>query len=232
MTEFVTDGLDACGYVYCPGEVMARTDQWRQPVKVWKQYFTKWIDQPEPKALMLSSIFFDLRGIYGDMSLIVPLQDLVRDKAPKNRLFVGHMVANALTHTPPLGFFRNFVLTRGGAHGDALDLKHAGVVPVVDIARIVALESGLSEANTFDRLTAEGSGKVVSPSGRRDLLDAYEFIAATRLEHQAKQIRRGELPDNFMRPEELSHFERDHLRDAFSVIKTIQSALANAHPIR
>lgn len=34
-----------------------------------------------------------------------------------------------------------------------------------------------------------------------------------------------------MKPEVLSDFERNHLRDAFSVIKTLQGALANAHPI-
>jgi len=231
LARFVNDGLNACGYVYCPGDIMARTDEWRQPLKVWKGYFTKWIDQPEPKALMLSSIFFDLRGVWGDMSLLSPLQDIIAQKAPKNRLFIGHMVGNALTHTPPLGFFRNFVLIRGGDHDDTFDLKHTGVVPMVDIARIVALEGQINASNTFDRLTIESSGKVLSSSGRRDLLDAYEFIATTRLQHQVKQIRRGEQPDNYMKPEELSHFERNHLRDAFSVIKTIQSALANAHPI-
>jgi len=108
---------------------------------------------------------------------------------------------------------------------------HWTFTPMVDIARIVALEGQINASNTFDRLTIESSGKVLSSSGRRDLLDAYEFIATTRLQHQVKQIRRGEQPDNYMKPEELSHFERNHLRDAFSVIKTIQSALANAHPI-
>ncbi|MCW8916994.1 MAG: DUF294 nucleotidyltransferase-like domain-containing protein [Magnetovibrio sp.] len=229
LANYVNDGLNACHYIYCPGDIMARTDEWRQPVSKWKEYFTKWIELPEPKALMLSSIFFDLRGVWGDMNLLEPLQEIITEKAPKNRLFIGHMVGNALTHTPPLGFFKNFVLIHDGEHNDTFDMKHSGVVPIVDIARIVALEGGIIAANTFDRLKA-GEGKVLSSSGRRDLLDAYEFIATTRLQHQVKQILRGEAPDNFMKPEELSHFERNHLRDAFSVIKTIQGALANAHP--
>lgn len=231
LAGFVNDGLNACGYVYCPGDVMARTDEWRQPLGVWKSYFNKWIETPEPKALMLSSIFFDLRGLWGDRRLIDDLRDIIMEQAPAHRLFIGHLVGNALTHTPPLGFFRNFVLIHDGEHDDTFDLKHSGVVPVVDIARIVALEGGIGATNTFDRLTGEGYGKVLSPSGRRDLLDAYEFIATTRLEHQVKQIRRGRAPDNYMKPEELSHFERNHLRDAFSVIKTIQAAMANAFPV-
>jgi hypothetical protein len=50
------------------------------------------------------------------------------------------------------------------------------------------------------------------------------MIAQTRLEHQAAQIQRGEKPDNFMAPGDLSDFERSHLRDAFVVIKTMQNA--------
>ncbi|MEG3619584.1 putative nucleotidyltransferase substrate binding domain-containing protein [Magnetovibrio sp. PR-2] len=229
LANYVNEGLNAANYVYCPGDIMAKTDEWRQPVSVWKSYFTKWIEMPEPKALMLSSIFFDLRGIWGDISLIEPLQDIITEKAPKHRLFIGHMVGNALSHTPPLGFFKNFVLIHDGEHDDTFDMKHNGVVPIVDIARIVALEGKITTSNTFDRLETETQGKVLSPSGKRDLVDAYEFIATARLEHQVKQIRRGDAPDNFMKPEELSHFERNHLRDAFSVIKTIQSAMANAH---
>ena len=50
-------------------------------------------------------------------------------------------------------------------------------------------------------------------------------MAQTRLDHQARQIRAGKAPDNFLPPETLSDFERSHLRDAFVVIKTMQSAL-------
>jgi len=55
-----------------------------------------------------------------------------------------------------------------------------------------------------------------------------EFISITRLNHQVRQIRRGETPDNFLQPESLSAFERSHLKDAFSVIKNLQGALEHA----
>ena len=38
-------------------------------------------------------------------------------------------------------------------------------------------------------------------------------------------MRSGEKPDNFMMPASLSDLERSHLRDAFVVVKTMQSAL-------
>lgn len=229
LSKYVADGLNAAGYVYCPGEMMATTDKWRQPLAVWKKYFRGWIEEPEPMALMLSSVFFDLRPVHGETALFEELRALILEKARANRLFVAHMVGNALKHEPPLGFFRNFVLIRGGEHDHQLDLKHAGVVPIVDIARIYALEGGIAEVNTLDRLRTESDARVLSPEGRRDLQDAYEFIAGTRLKHQAAQIREGARPDNYLTPDELSQFERSNLKDAFSVVKTIQSALANAY---
>ncbi|WP_319530052.1 putative nucleotidyltransferase substrate binding domain-containing protein [uncultured Cohaesibacter sp.] len=54
----------------------------------------------------------------------------------------------------------------------------------------------------------------------------------TRLEHQARQIREGEKPDNYMTPASLSELERNHLKDAFMVIKTLQSALGSTSGAR
>ncbi|PID34429.1 MAG: nucleotidyltransferase, partial [Thiotrichales bacterium] len=70
VARFVSDGLDACGYIYCPGDIMATNPKWRQPVSVWRSYFMEWIDRPDPKALLYSSIFFDLRSLYGDETLV------------------------------------------------------------------------------------------------------------------------------------------------------------------
>ena len=70
LASFVCDGLNACGYVYCPGEMMARTDQWRQPRRRWMEYFTEWTSQPDPTALMLTCVFFDMRAIHGNAELL------------------------------------------------------------------------------------------------------------------------------------------------------------------
>ncbi|WP_419797292.1 MAG: DUF294 nucleotidyltransferase-like domain-containing protein [Terasakiella sp.] len=229
LAKFVSDGLNDCGYIYCPGDVMATNDKWRQPLSQWKNYFAKWIDTPEPEALMLSSVFFDMRSIYGEESLYTELRDFVLKKATGNRIFLSFMAGNALTHQPPLGFFKNFVLIRGGEHDHTFDLKHNGVVPIIDLARTYALDGGLMEVNTEDRLKAAVEKKIISQAGANDLLDALEFISITRLRHQAKQIRNSQKADNFMPPDDMSHFERNHLKDAFNVVKTMQSALASAY---
>jgi len=224
LARFVSDGLDAAGYFYCPGDMMATNPKWRQPLRVWRRYFNGWINTPDPEAQMLASVMFDLRAIGGDARLFDGLQDDVLSAAAQNSIFVAHMVGNSLKHMPPLSLFRGFAMVRSGEHKNTIDLKHNGVVPVVDLGRIYALTGRLTQANTRARLVGGMAAGALSQTGGRDLLDAYDLIAEMRLEHQAAQIRRGEKPDNFMSPGALSDFERSHLRDAFVVVKTMQSA--------
>ncbi|MEL6197866.1 MAG: DUF294 nucleotidyltransferase-like domain-containing protein [Pseudomonadota bacterium] len=225
LAKRVSDGLNACGYYYCPGDMMATNPQWRQPVKAWRSLFQNWIRKPDPKAQMLASVMFDLRGIGGDEDLYASLQAEVLEKAAANSIFVAHMVGNALKHTPALGFFGGFAKVRSGEHRNTIDLKMNGVVPIVDIGRVCALRGRLGAVNTHARLVEAEKHKLLSASGARDLLDAYDMIATTRLVHQAQRVRAGQAPDNFLVPSELSDLERNHLHDAFVVVKTIQSAL-------
>jgi CBS domain-containing protein len=225
LAKKVCSGMNELGYVYCPGGIMAQTGKWRQPLKVWKSYFRKWIEQPEPKALMLSCIFFDLRLLYGKDKLFKKLERFVSERSQKNRIYLTHMAANALSSQPPLGFFNNFTLVKGGAHHRTLNLKQNGVVPMVDLARIYALSIGGIAKNSVERLTLAAEKSVISREGSRDLLDAFELISITRLRYQAQLIKEGKPVSNYMPPNILSNMEQDHLKDAFTVIQTMQSAL-------
>ncbi|WP_373237298.1 DUF294 nucleotidyltransferase-like domain-containing protein [Cohaesibacter celericrescens] len=228
FAQYVSDGLDACGFFYCPGDMMATNPQWCQPAAVWRGYFDTWIATPDPMAQMLASVMFDLRPIVGDESLFAGMYQGTLDKAQKNSIFRAHMISNSLGHTPPLSFFRGFALIKKGEHKDTVDLKLNGVVPIVDLARAYALQAGITAANTRERLILAKEHGTLSASGAQDLIDAYDLIASMRLEHQAKQIREGQKPDNYMAPASLSDLERNHLKDAFTVIKTLQSALGNS----
>jgi CBS domain-containing protein len=225
LAKFVSDGLDACGYFYCPGDMMATNPRWCQPVRVWRRYFEGWIARPDGEAQMLASVMFDLRPIAGDETLFAGLQEDVLAKASRNSIFVGHMIANSLKHQPPLGLLRGFATIRSGEHKNTIDLKHNGVVPVVDLGRVYALRGRLTAANTRARLLEARAKGVLSETGAKDLIDAYDLIAESRLEHQAFQIKHGTAPNNFMAPTALSDFERGHLRDAFVVVRTMQSAI-------
>ena len=225
LAQFVSDGLNACGFVYCPGDAMATNPEWRQPLNVWKKYFTSWIESPTPMSMMLSSIFFDLRPVTGSDELFDPLRDMILEKSQVNRIFLAYMMANAMKHRPPLGFFRQFVLEQGGEHDDTLDLKHRGIVPITDIARVLALSLGEVPVNTVDRLRACSGTNVLSDDMAENLEDALEFIATLRIRHQANQIRHNQPPDNYVPPDKLSELEREHLKHAFKVIQTMQETM-------
>ncbi len=225
LARIVCDGLNACGYVYCPGNVMASNPKWRQPLRIWRKYFNSWIERPEPLALMHSSIFFDLRAIHDPEGMVEELREHVLDLSRANRIFIAYMVSNALKHRPPLGFFRNFVLISGGNHDKTLDLKHRGTVPIIDMARIYALTKGQPAVNTTERLEQAAKSQALSREGAANLIDALELIGALRLRHQTEQLRQGQKADNFLAPDSLSGLERGHLKDAFSLINTMQDVL-------
>lgn len=225
LANFVNDGLAQCGFEYCPGEVMARNPKWRQPFSRWREYFDSWINNTEPMALMHSSIFFDIRALHGDESLYQRLREEVLQQCRENSLFLAYMAANALKHRPPLGFFRQFVLVHDGEHDDSLDLKHRGVIPVVDLVRVFALSAGLSQLNTRERIMAAEEARALSHDGAGDLLHALDYISTLRARHQTEQHLAGEPMDNYIKPDSLSRVERAQLKDAFAAISRMQEAM-------
>jgi CBS domain-containing protein len=225
LATSVCDGLDACGFVHCPGEMMAMTDAWRQPRHRWADYFAHWVGQPEPKSLMLTCVFFDMRAIQGKSELLDELRGDVLQRTQGNSIFLAHMVGNALNHVPALGFFKGLSAQRSGEHKGTIDLKHNGTVPIVDLARVYALAGGHRAVNTHDRLVAAPLGGDISEQSARDLRDTLEFLGTLRLQHQARQLEQGLPPDNFLNPQEVSNFERTQLKDAFTVVQTLQSVL-------
>lgn len=231
LARRVSLGLDRCGYVFCPGNMMATNPRWRQPVRVWRSYFDGWIDRPDLEAQMLASVMFDLRPVSGEAALHEGLQAATLSAARRNSIFVAHMVSNSLKHAPPLGLLGGLATLRSGEHRNRIDMKLSGVVPVVDLGRVYALRGELAPVNTRARIEAATAAGVISEAGGRDLLDAYDVIAEVRLGHQARQVREGRKPDNFLSPASLSGFERSHLRNAFVVVRRMQSAATQGQSV-
>lgn len=229
LATWVCDGLAACGYVHCPGEMMAMTDKWRLPQREWAQLFTRWVDTPEPMALMLTCVFFDVRVVAGKRELLDSLRQRTLQRTRDNKLFLAHMVGNALSHQPPLGLFGGLSVQRSGEHKGTLDLKHNGIVPIIDLARVYALAAGHPAVNTHDRLSHAAESGEISQQGARDLRDALEHLSLVRLRHQSRLLAAGFAADNYLRPEDLSNFERSQLKDAFGVVKALQDVLAQRY---
>jgi len=226
LSTFVCDGLDRLGYVYCPGEIMALNTKWRVSLQAWKRHFDRWIDEPDPKSVMHSSIFFDMRCVHGDRELVDALQEYAIGRAKQNRIFRRFMAANVLGHRPPIGFFRRFVQEDDGSHSEGLNLKHRGIVPITDLVRMRALEAGVREANTFRRMELAVAAGSMNEGDAKSLGDALRLISRIRLAHQAEQMAQGREPTNFVPPDELSPLMRRNLKAAFMLVVEAQSGLA------
>mgnify|MGYP003131427968 CR=1 FL=1 len=225
LARFVSDGLAECGYPYCSGNIMATNPAYRVSLDEWKQQFSDWIEKPQPKALLNSCIFFDLDSVWGEDKLAEELRQFVADKAPKHRAFLASMAHNALNRTPPLGFFKEFVLEQDGKHRNSINLKRRGTAPLTDAIRVHALAVGSKAQNSFERIEDIKQAGLL-PSGKaQDLSDALEYLSIVRARHQALAIQAGEEPDNNVQPEMLSSFERRNLKEAFRVLHNAQNFL-------
>lgn len=225
LARFVSDGLAACGYSYCTGGIMATNPQWQKTRREWEQCFSDWIDNPTPESLLHSSIFFDLDGVWGKTEWATQLNALIRRRAKRSPRFLACMARNALNRTPPLGFFKNFVMEQDGKHNNSINLKRRGTAPLADLIRVHALAVGSQAQNSFERLQDVIEAGIL-PKGRGpDLRDAMEFIAMVRIRHQVFDIEAGREPDNNIEPDSLSDFERRNLKDAFQILSNAQKFL-------
>lgn len=228
LARFVSDGLARCGYSYCTGGIMATNPQWRQPLKVWQNYFLQWIETPSPHTLLNANIFFDMDAVHGRSEWVDALLSLIARKAQGNSRFLASMARNALLRTPPLGFFKNFVVESDGRHSRTINLKRRGTAPLTDLIRVHSLAIGSQAVNSFDRIKDIIQSGILPPGRGQDLHDALEFISSVRIRTQANDIAAG-LPTqalgNSVEPEKLSEFDRKSLRDAFLMLSNAQRYL-------
>jgi CBS domain-containing protein len=225
LAAIVSDGLARLGYSYCTGGIMATNARWRQPLKVWEGYFSQWIDQPTAESLLSANIFFDLDGVWGQVEWAEHLRKLIARKAKGNSRFLASMARNALLRTPPLGFFKDFVVEADGRHSKAINLKRRGTAPMADLIRVHALAVGSLAQNSFERLQDVVAADVLPPGRGQDLHDSLEFISSVRIRNQADDLVAGLEPGNSIEPDKLSAFERKSLRDAFSILGDAQGYL-------
>jgi CBS domain-containing protein len=226
FSEKVCGWLDEVGYDFCKGGVMAKNRQWCQPLKIWKNYFRDWIHTAAPEALLQASIFFDFRGAYGDTNLIDELRNYLFESLGGWPGFFRHLAENAMFFTPPIGFFRNFLVESKGEHRDSFDIK-AAMQPVVDYARIYALNHRVAETNTLERLRELLDQKILSAQQYQELDTVYSYLMQQRFVRQVKaSIEENGKPDNYINPKKLSRIEQTTLKEIFKRIEKFQAKLS------
>jgi len=199
--------------------------EFRKTQSQWEDCFADWIDNPNPKALLNCSIFFDLSGVYGRIKWAEQLNAFIIRRAKKNNRFLACLARNALNRTPPLGFFKDFVMEKDGRHNNSINLKRRGTAPLADLIRVHALAIGSTSQNSFQRLADIIEAGILPKSKGEDLKHAMELISLVRIRHQALDIESEIEPDNNIEPENMSDLERRNLKDAFLVLSNAQNFL-------
>jgi CBS domain-containing protein len=220
LANYIVQTLIEVGFPRCAGGYMAT--RWCKPLTEWRALFARYIRSPEPQSLLDGAIFFDFRGVAGDLSL-EPLEKTLA-AARNEKLFLSHMIRAALQFRPPLGLFK-----RVRTDNRKVDLKKGGIGPIVALARAAALCAGSHERSTLARLQAAGSSAaLLNDETARTLADIYSFLLHLRLRRQLTARRHGEPLDHQINLAELSTLERRHLREAFVMIKVIQDDIHKA----
>jgi CBS domain-containing protein len=221
----VADGLAACGLRVDAHGVSASDVLFVRSLESWQRVARSWVEDPtQEKAVILVSVLVESRPVWG-LHSGNPLSETLRSAGAQRDLM--HLLGRfALAHRPPTGFLRGLVVEHDGERRGRLDLKHGGLLPVVDLARWAGMAAGVAGASTLERLRAAGDAGVLGSGDVRTLADAFELFSELRMEHQVAQLQAGVEPDDHLNPEELSALTRTHLKEAFRAVASVQRKIA------
>ncbi len=226
FTASIKKSLVQCGFPACKADYMASNPRWRQPLTIWKQYFSRWINEPTPEALLSALIFFDFRPVHGNMLLAEKLRAYAGHQTRDKKVFLAHLAGQASRNSPPLGFFGNFLCEGSGIHKGKFDIKINALSPIIDAVRLSAIEAMVYHTSTLSRLAElkDRSDNLVAPFCK-ELEQIFEFLMSLRLRHQLQQIEAGIEPDNFIDPDGLTLIEKKMLKESFKLIRSVQASV-------
>ena len=227
LAQYINQCLAQCGFTLCKGNVMAGNPDLCLSRNEWARRFAGFVREASPENLLGSSIYFDLRVVWGDEQGCEQLRQGLLQQVADNRIFQRMLADNALRQRPPVGRLREFVLTRQGNDKAAtLDLKVQGLTPFVDGARLLALANGIGACNTLERLRQLVAKGVIEPLDGAAYEEAYHFIQQTRMQQHQRQTRDNLPYSNRLDPDNLNHLDRRILRESLRQAQRLQSSLA------
>jgi len=224
VTQAVDEGLRACGMSPDEHGASAANPIFARSRASWGRAAQSLSEDPtQDKALILTSVLADSRPVWSSGGATMD-GGLWEGQSTPDLL---RMLARfALSFRPPTGFLRDFVVEHSGERRGQLDIKHGGMIPIVDLARWAGMAAGVASASTRERLRAAEAAGTMDSAEAQTLTEAFGFIFSLRLDHQVEQLRRGEEPDDFIDPKALNPLARSYLREAFRAVASVQANLS------
>jgi CBS domain-containing protein len=222
LAQTINDLLHSCGFVYCPGKMMAGNPKWCLSLSEWKLQFSQWIMEPEPMSILHCTVFFDYRPIYGLGLLVRELSAHILKIIEGQQIFFFHLAKSAVENPAPLTFFRDIMVERSGEHKNQFDIKWRAMTPLVDAARVLALHNRIVGISNTGQRFQELAGR--EPNNKElfeAAADAYQILMRLRTLQGLKNSNSG----RYFNPAELSKMERILLRNIFQPIQELQSLM-------
>ncbi|MBN1950680.1 MAG: cache domain-containing protein [Bacteroidales bacterium] len=225
LARELNTGLSRVGFRLCKGEIMAMNPRWTQPLSVWKEYFTGWITNSDPQSILDSSIFFDLRCIYGDCTLVTRLISHIHEQTDHQAVFFQHQANPIIKSRSRVNLFGGIISDQETSESKMIDIKKIQR-PIIGLARIYALKHKLEETNTLKRLEKLYQMQVLGRELYEELTQAYSVLMKLRLRFQARAELNNLPPDNMVDISELSAIELTTLKKVLSELGNIQTKLS------
>lgn len=222
LAREINDCLNEIGFEYCPAGMMASNPAYCLSLEEWLKTFRKWIYEPGEKEVMMCTIFFDFRCVYGQSALTEELSQFIFKSLGQQEVFLRHLAQNALANPAPLSFFRKFVVEKSGEHKDNFDIKLRAMMPLVDAARLFILQYQISGVHsTIERFTALSESDINNRELYIFAADAFETLIRTRTFHGINNQDNG----RYIQPSDMDKMDRIQLRNAFQPIDDLQSII-------
>jgi CBS domain-containing protein len=192
----------------------------------WQRAARSWLEDPaREQAPILVSVVVDSRAVWG-LSTGISVAEAFR-AARRHPALLRELARFSLSFRPPTGFLRGLVVEHSGEHRGRLDLKHGGLVPIVDLARWAGMAAGVTSASTPERLRAAAAAGTLSAADAATLAEAFELVMGLRVQHQVEQIEAGSEPDDHIDLATLSALTRSYLKEAFRAVASVQKRISN-----
>lgn len=225
LAERVMGRFPLVGLAPCPHGANASSPLFGRSQRDWRTAVDRWVRRPEEsKHLILASTAIDSRA------LTTPeLGQTIRAAtvaAAQDAPFVRAMTRFALAERPPFGFVRNSMVGRLGEKRKSLDLKSAGLAPIVALARAFSVRAGNTTGGTLQRLDTASAAGLLDHEEAETLKSAFELYHSVLTEERVDALRHGVTPQTVIEPAHIDPLRRRYLRDGFRATNKIQDRLA------
>jgi len=183
--------LDETGVPLCNGGVMAMNAEWRGTLGDWRARLDRWLSRAKPDDLLNVDMFFDMAPVAGDAALGRTLHADAVSAASRTPAFLGLLAEWIGTRSPAVGMFGRFRTVAG-----RVDLKRGGLMPVVSIARTLALRVESTESSTPDRLRDAAAGGRLAEGDSATLIEIHADLLTTILHQQLIDLDDGVRPSS------------------------------------